>query len=122
ARYPREATEGMMRAVSRVPPPPAEFRRLVDAALRTPDAIGAAMLTDDLFGPDRMSPLAKAAIPALLVAADASPNAPDLKTLSSVLPNARMVSVSGAGHAVFVDQPERFNALLSAFLAPLAAG
>ena len=117
ARYPREATEGMMHAVFKTPRPEAEFDRLVADALKTPPSIGAAMLADDLFGPDRMSPLAKVNIPTLLVAAEASPNAGDLAALAKVLPDAESVTVTGAGHAVFVDQPQRFDALLSAFLA-----
>jgi non-heme chloroperoxidase len=117
ARYPREATEGMMQAVFKTPRPKAQFDALVATALKTPPTIGAAMLEDDLFGPDRMSPLAKVSVPALLIVADASPNAADLAALGKVLPKARSVTVAGAGHAVFVDQPQKFNELLSAFLA-----
>jgi len=117
ARYPREATEGMMQAVFKTPRPKAEFDRLVASAMQTPPSIGAAMLADDLFGPDRLSPLAKAKVPALLIAADASPNASELAALAAVLPDARSVAVPGAGHVVFVDRPKEFDALLSAFLA-----
>jgi microsomal epoxide hydrolase len=119
ARYPREATEGMMQAVFKTPRPKAQFDALMATALKTPPAIGAAMLEDDLFGPDRMSPLAKVSVPALLIVADASPNAADLAALGKVLPKARSVTVAGAGHAVFVDQPQKFDALLQAFLAGL---
>lgn len=119
ARYPREATEGMMHAVFRTPRPKAEFDRLVADALKTPPSIGAAMLTDDLFGPDRMSGLAKVEAPTLLLAAEDSPNAADLAVLAKVLPHAKIEAVAGAGHAIFVDQPQRFDAMLSAFLRSL---
>jgi pimeloyl-ACP methyl ester carboxylesterase len=64
-----------------------------------------------------MSPLAKANIPAPLIAADTSPNAPDLAKLAKRLPKAETVRiVPGAGHAVFIDRPQAFNGLLDAFL------
>jgi microsomal epoxide hydrolase len=100
--------------------PKDETDRLVADAMKTPPTTAAAMLEDDLFGPDRMSALAKADVPALLIAADASPNAADLAALAKVLPKALPVkSISGAGHAVFVDQPKAFDALLSDFLVQL---
>lgn len=121
-RYPREATEGMMQAVFKTPRTKAEADRLVADALKTPPTIGAAMLEDDLFGPDRMSALAKVETPALLIAADNSPNAGDLAALAKVLPKARLVSIPGAGHAVFVDQPRQFDELVTAFLGQLERG
>ena len=112
----------MVRGVFRTQRPKLEFERLVADAMKTPPTAAAAMLEDDLFGPDRMSPLAKANLPALLIAADASPNASDLAALANVLTKALPVrSIAGAGHAVFVDQPKAFDALLSAFLARLQA-
>jgi microsomal epoxide hydrolase len=120
ARYPKEATEGMMQAVFKTPRPKAEVDRMVADALKTPPTLGAAILEDDLFGPDRMSGLAKAEVPALLIAADASPNAADLAALAKVLPKARPIAtVAGAGHAVFVDRAQPFDALLAAFLRSL---
>jgi non-heme chloroperoxidase len=116
----REATEGMVRGVFRTGRSKAEMESLIADAMKTPPTAAAAMLEDDLFGPDRMSPLAKADVPALLIAADASPNASELAALANVLPKALPVkSVAGAGHAVFVDQPKAFDALLSGFLATL---
>lgn len=120
ARYPKEATEGMMQAVFKTPRPKAQVDRLVADALKTPPTVGAAILEDDLFGPDRMSGLAKAQTPALLIAADASPNAADLAALAKVLPQAKpVVTVAGAGHAVFVDRPQQFDTLLAGFLRAL---
>jgi non-heme chloroperoxidase len=116
----REATEGMVRGVFRTQRPKLEVERLIADAMKTPPTAAAAMLEDDLFGPDRMSPLARADLPALLIAADASPNTADLAALANVLPKALPVkSIAGAGHAVFVDQPKAFDALLSTFLAGL---
>ncbi len=116
----REATEGMVRGVFRTQRPKPEVEQLIADAMRTPSTIAAAMLEDDLFGPDRMSSLAKVELPVLLIAADGSPNAAELAALARMLPNAPTVkSIAGAGHAVFVDQSKAFDALLSAFLAKL---
>ena len=40
--------------------------------------------------------------------------------MAAKLPNARFEAVEGAAHAVFIDQPERFDALLEAFLSAAA--
>ena len=123
ARYPQEATEGMMKVVFKTQRTSEEIARFTADALRTPPTIGAAMLEDDLFGPDRMGPLAKVDLPALLIAAEASPNEPDMAVLAKVLPKAGPIhSVAGAGHAVFVDKPEAFDALLAGFTERVLSG
>ena len=119
ARYPEEATEGMMRAVFRTPKPKAEFDQLVRDALKTPPSIGAAMLEDDLFGPDRVTPLSRVDVPVLLVLADQSANASDLAALTKTLPHAYSVTILGAGHAVFTDKPQEFDSVLFKYLTAL---
>jgi non-heme chloroperoxidase len=120
ARGSRDATAGMVRSVFRTQRPKPEVERLIADAMKTPPTIAASMLVADLFGPDRMSPLSKADVPALLIAADSSPQAPELAALARVLPKALPVkSIAGTGHAVFVDQPKEFDALLSTFLVSL---
>jgi microsomal epoxide hydrolase len=120
SRYPREATEGMMKAIIRRRLPPSYFDRLVADALKTPTAIGAAMLADDLLGPDRTPALAKFTVPTLVVASATSQELDGQKAMATRLPHARFEVVPDAGHAVFVDQPERFDALLQAFLSTLS--
>ena len=123
ARYPQEATDGMMKAVFKTPRTAEEIARLTVDALKTPPTIGAAMLEDDLFGPDRMGPLAKIDLPALLIAAEASPNRADMEVLAKALPRAEPIhTVIGAGHAVFVDKPEAFDALLEGFAERVLSG
>jgi microsomal epoxide hydrolase len=123
ARYPQEATEGMMKVVFKTQRTTEEIARFTADALKTPPTIGAAMLEDDLFGPDRMGPLAKVDLPALLIAAEASPNEPGMAVLAKVLPKAEPIhTVTGAGHAVFVDKPEAFDALLAGFAERVLSG
>jgi non-heme chloroperoxidase len=119
-RYPREATEGMMKAIIRSPLTPAQRARLIDDALKTPTAIGAAMLADDLLGPDRTGALSKFTVPTLVIASEFSQELDGQRAMAAKLPHARFEMVAGAGHAVFIDQPERFDALVSDFLATLS--
>jgi len=114
--YPREATEGMMRAIIRRPLGKAELDALIADALKTPDAIGAAMLADDLLGPDRTPAIAKFDVPTLVIASENSPELDAQRAMAAKLPHGRFVVAANAGHAVFVDQPERFDALLDGFL------
>jgi pimeloyl-ACP methyl ester carboxylesterase len=84
--------------------------------LKTPTAIGAAMLLDDLLGPDRRPALAKFTTPTLVIASATSPELEAQKAMAAKLPKARLEVMEDAGHAVFVDQPAHFDALLESFL------
>lgn len=123
AQSPREYAEGMMRAIIRRPLARAELDPLVSAALQTPTAIGTAMIVADLFGADRTPALQKLDRPALVIASATSRELDAMKAMTASLPQGRMEVLEGAGHAVFIDQPERFDAALREFLegvAPLA--
>jgi microsomal epoxide hydrolase len=116
---PKSYTRGMMRAIIKRPLPTPEFDALVADALKTPTAIGEAMLVADLFGVDRSAALAKFDRPTLVIASGASQELDAQKALASTLPQGRIEVMEGAGHAVFVDQPEHFDRLLAAFLAQI---
>ena len=61
--------------------------------------------------------LGSIAVPTLLVAgADDTDFLPGMAYMAAKIPGARCEIVAGAGHGVNVDQPERVNALLGAFL------
>lgn len=119
-RAPREYSEGMMRAIIKRPLSDAELARLVSDSLKTPTAIGAAMLVADLFGVDRTPVLAKLDRPALVIASATSGELGAQRAMAARLPQGRIEVVADAGHAVFIDQPERFNAMLRAFLEKLS--
>ena len=116
---PREASVGMMQAIIRKPLTKTELDQLVDDALKTPTAIGAAMLADDLFGPDRTPALAKLVVPTLVIASENSQELEAQRTMAGNLPRGQFVVMANTNHAVFIDQPARFDALLAAFMAPL---
>jgi microsomal epoxide hydrolase len=117
ARAPEAFSRGMLAAVVTRPLTAAETDAYVAEALRTPPAIAQAMLLADLYGPDRRPALARMAWPTLVVASARAPDLDAQRAMAAALPDGRFESVADAGHAVFVDQPDRFNALLGAFLA-----
>jgi non-heme chloroperoxidase len=110
---------GMLRAVIQRPLSDAELGRLVAEAMQTPPAIGTAMLVADLFGADRTGALARFDCPTLVIASAASPELAAERAMAASLPHGRIELVQHAAHAVFVDQPERFDALLRQFLTGL---
>lgn len=119
---PEEYTRGMMRAIIKRPLSGAELGLLVSGALKTPTAIGEAMLVADLFGVDRTSVLAKIDRPTLVIASALSQELEAQKKMAGGIPGSRFEVIQDAGHAVFVDQPERFDGLVTDFLAGLARG
>ena len=119
AESPRDYVEGMMRAIITRPLAPAELDALVVQARKTPTAIAAAMLVADLFGTDRSAAVAKIDRPALVIASPRSPDVAAQKGMAVKIAGAEFHVVDDAGHAVFFDQPESFNALLGRFLARL---
>ena len=116
---PEAYVRGMDGAIIRHPLAPAELDRLVKRQLETPPAIGEAMLVADLFGADRTPALAKFDRPTLVIASAYSPELDAQKAMAAAIPHARFEAVEDAGHAVFVDQPARFDALLAGFLAAI---
>jgi non-heme chloroperoxidase len=116
ARYPKEYSEGMVRAIIKKPLPDAEVEKIVKFTLQTPTDSGIAMLAMDIFGADRGPALAKLNKPALVVVSAESPMLDAAKQMAATISGAKFLAIEGAGHAVFVDQPEKFDAALEAFL------
>jgi microsomal epoxide hydrolase len=119
AEQPLEYTRGMMPRMFATTRPASFLQHLVDQALKTPTDTAVAMLCSDLFGMDRRPALARIDRPALVVASGLSSSKERQKEMAGKIEGARYVEVEGAGHALFVDQPERFEGLLQEFLATL---
>lgn len=118
AHHPEAASEAMMKAIIQTPQSDAQLKERVLDALKTPTAIGAAMLLDDLWGPDRTGALEKIRVPTLIIASSRSNELEGQRAMARRIAGARF-EVLNAGHAVFVDQPERFDALIEKFLRSL---
>jgi microsomal epoxide hydrolase len=113
---PTEFSRRMVQSMFKQPHPELDMDKIVDSSLQTPPDIGAFMLVMDIFGADRQTALAKLAKPALVVASADSPLLEYQKEMASVIPGAQFLIIEGAGHAVFVDQPEKFDTAVRAFL------
>jgi non-heme chloroperoxidase len=109
-------TRGFVRAIIQRSLTESEFGQLVAAAMKTPTAIGTAMLVADLYGADRTAAVSRFDRPTLVIAAAQSPELAAQQALAAALPAGRIEVIEHSGHAVFVDQPERFDALLRQFL------
>ena len=75
-----------------------------------------AMLVMDIFGVDRRPALKKIDRPTLVIASADSPLLDVEKEMADAIPGARWVVVQDAGHAVFIDQPEKFDAEMTRLL------
>ncbi len=114
ARSPRDYLEGMMPYIFAKPLSPEELNGIVTAALRTPSSVGVANLVLDVFGKDYRPSFKRIGVPTLLIVAGTASNRTE--QLSQAIPNATSAVVSGAGHAVFHDEPARFNDLVARFV------
>jgi non-heme chloroperoxidase len=99
------------------PHPDLDMEKIVRSTMETPPDVGIAMLMLDIFGADRRPPLRALDKPALVIASSRSPLLDNQKQMAASIPGSQFVAVDGTGHAVMVDQPARFDSLLSAFLA-----
>lgn len=116
ARAPEDYLRGMLDAIIITPQGKARIDELAAQGLKTPPAIGVAMLIADLFGADRTGAIARLDVPVLIVT---SPRALDLdgqNAMAAAIKGSTQVVIDNSGHAVFVDQPEKFDAALADFL------
>jgi microsomal epoxide hydrolase len=121
ARHPAEYTDGMMHAIISTPAPAQTFTDLDTAAALTPVDVGVSMLVQDMFAVDRRPDLQKFDKPTLVIASGQSPLLQNQRDMAKALPHGQFVAVDHAAHAVFFDQPERFEALLEDFVTKLDA-
>jgi microsomal epoxide hydrolase len=116
AEHPEQYSRGMVESLFKQPHPDLDKDKLVASTLKTPTDVGIAMLVMDIFGADRFAPLAKLNKPALVIASASSPLLDLQKAMAATMPSAQFVTIDGAGHAVFIDQPNKFDDALKAFL------
>ena len=111
---------GMFGAIISKPQPPGIVDRAIATAMKTPPSIGIAMLVADMFGIDRTPALAKIDCPVLIIASSSSEELAEQRAEVKEIRNARFIEIGDAAHAVFLDQPDRFEAALSEFAASLS--
>jgi non-heme chloroperoxidase len=112
----QKAFAGFMSGVMfKKPQSPEYISRLTLAASVTPTDAAVALLVG-MHGTDYKPALIKNTKPVLICAAGASIFASELEELHKQLPSARYEVFSDAGHTLFVDDADKFNALLEDFL------
>jgi pimeloyl-ACP methyl ester carboxylesterase len=116
----KEYLGGMMRAIIGKPPSDSVIEQLVSTGMKTPADIGVGMLVADMFGVNRTPALKKIECPTLIIASTKSFELPRQQAAAKQIPHARFEKIDDAAHAVFLDQPDRFDELLRTFVANLA--
>lgn len=116
----REYLDGMMRAIISKLPSEAAIEGLVSTGMKTPTDTGVGMLVADMFGVNRTSALQKIDCPTLIIASAKSDELARQQTAAKQIPHARFEKIEDAAHALFVDRPDRFDELVTDFIAKLA--
>jgi microsomal epoxide hydrolase len=116
----QEYLGGMMRAIISKPPSDDAINRLVSTGMKTPPDVGVGMLVADMFGVNRTSALKKIDCPTLIIASAKSFELSRQQAAANQIPHSRFEKVENAAHAVFMDQPDRFDELLKSFVTELA--
>lgn len=116
AAHPKEYSEGMAAAIFKRPHDAGFIERLVKDMMKTPASTAQAMLMMDMFAIDRRPILDKISKPTLIVAAADSPLFEAEKEMGAHIANSKFVAMEGVGHALFVDDPVKFNEVLEQFL------
>ncbi len=111
---------GMMRAIISKPQSDDAIKRLVSTGMKTPPDVGVGMLVADMFGVNRTPAVKKIDCPTLIIASAKSDELARQQTAANQIPHARFEKIEDASHAVFVDQPDRFDELVTSFVAELA--
>jgi pimeloyl-ACP methyl ester carboxylesterase len=115
-----EYLAGMMQAIISKPQSDGVIERLVSTGLKTPPDIGVAMLIADMFGVNRTPAVKKIDCSTLIIASAKSDELARQQTAAKQIPHVRFEKIDDAAHAVFLDQPDRFDELLKSFLANVA--
>lgn len=119
--YPRQYLQGMMNAIIQSPEARKRIPEYVQISSSLPPDLGIVMLMADLIIVDRRPALAKFNRPTLLIAAAKSPELDAQREMSRQIKGAQIETIDDAGHAVFLDQPERFRSLLADFVRRLGS-
>jgi non-heme chloroperoxidase len=111
-----EFLQGMFRAIISKTLPKEAMDKFVATGLKTPPAIGEAMLVADLYGINRTEALKKIQCSVLVIASSKSEELERQRNGAAEMAHARFEQMDGAAHALFLDQPQRFSELLEEFV------
>lgn len=114
----RKQADGFVRSMFKKPQAEEYLQRVIRASMRTPDDTAVALIYNMVAVPDFSAAFARINGPVLFAfQPDTQASADLLKSkLGSKL---RLERFNGAGHALFVDEPDRFNRVLEDFVQSL---
>lgn len=114
---PRGYTDKSARGMFKRPHPEEFYQRIIRANLKTPTAVAVALLADGIQFDHRAG--LRALNRPLMFATQGDAPSTQAKLVLAEIPTARIEVFPGSGHAVFLDDPERFNRALTDFLTSL---
>jgi len=114
-----KANDGFVRSMYKKPQTEEYIERVKAAARETPTAAAMALILG-MISSDNRSVLPKIDRPTLIVMAPGGPWDAVYVEMQKAIPGARLEKFEGAGHALFVDEAEKFNAVLEEFVRGLA--
>lgn len=109
-----KVTAEFVRSMFKRPQSDAYLRKVTSEALATPTSAAVALFTGSIASSTRAA-LGKIDKPTLIVYAGAD-SSPAYEQMQKRIAGSRLVRFEDAGHALFVDEADRFNALLEEFL------
>lgn len=110
-----KATADFVQSMYKRPHPDAYLSRVTRDALATPTSAAVALFVGSIASSTRAA-LGKIDKPTLIVFASSGVSNPAYERMQTQIANSRLERFESAGHALFVDEPDRFNAVLDAFL------
>jgi microsomal epoxide hydrolase len=110
-------TEGFVRGMYKKPPPEPYIQKVIAASKQTPTSAGVALFMG-MVTTDNRAALAKIDKPTLICIAPGGPWDAVYDDMQKRIPGSRLEKFDGAGHALFVDAADKFNALMDEFLKP----
>ena len=116
----REFTEKFVRSMYKKPQPEEYIQRVISASLKMPSDSAVAASVSSISRADWRPALARVDRP-VLVMCQTQLKGMAADPIVSAIPTARVELFEDAGHALFVDDADRFNALLGEFILHLPA-
>jgi len=108
-------TEQFVRSMYKTPPSDEYINRLVKSALKTPTAV-AVEDTIAMVTTDNRAALKQIDKPTLILTPKGGRSAPNEEAMQAAIPGSEIEEMEGVGHALFVDQPDAFNDIVSRFI------
>jgi microsomal epoxide hydrolase len=111
----RDFTEKFVRSMYKKPQPEDYIARVIEASMQMPTDSAVAVSVSTITRADWRPAIAKLDRP-VLIACETAMKRPAADLIKSLVPSTRVELFDSVGHALFVDDSSRFNAVLDDFL------